>query len=135
MSVLNQPEKVIVVINNYHGYWEYGVSAFLPWNTAEAIAQRVATAMLSYGDMGLGTWYTSHKGKGVWNVPLSRNADHMIGDYYPNLWQGALANMDYQGNNRALRYKDRSKFVFVVDNGEIREATDIDLAEVLGGKR
>lgn len=135
MSVIDQPEKVIVVINNWQGYWEYGVSAFLPWNTAQAIAQRVAAKMLSYGDMGLGTWQSGHRTKTVWNVPLSQDETHLIGDYYPSLWTGSLENIGALGNIRALNYHDRAKYVFVVDNGEIRNATDADLAEVLGGKR
>ena len=109
-------ERVMVVINNYHGYWEYGVSSFLPWNTAQAVARRTAEAMLTYGDMGLGTWHAAHKRKQVWNVPIG-GPDRFEGDAYPNLWTGSLANMDERGNNRALRYRDRTKFVFVTTDG------------------
>ena len=138
----NHAERVLVVVNNYHGYWEYGVSAFLPWNTAQAVARRTAEALLNYGDMGLGTWHAAHKGKSVWNIPAVREQKntHLIGDYYPNLWTGALSNIDLYGNNRALNYRDRTKFVFATTDGTdvsmpmYWEPTDDVLREMLGGK-
>lgn len=129
--------RVMVIVNNYHGYWEYGVSRNVAWNTGQRLARDVARAMLSYGDMGLGEWNAYHRGSGVWNVPFAREQvnTHLVGDYYPNVWQGALVNMDSRGNNRGLRFKDRTKFVFISDNGIIREATDADCAAEFGGVR
>jgi hypothetical protein len=114
----NRAERVMVVVNNYHGYWEYGVSAFLPWNTAQAVAQRTANAMLAYGDMGLGTWQAHHTGKMRWNIPYDSSAGHhLVGDYYPMLWTGNLLNIGELGNNRALNFRDRMKYVFVTTDG------------------
>jgi hypothetical protein len=138
-SCVKHVERVLVVINNYHGYWEYGVSAFLPWNTAMAVARRTAENMLNYGDMGLGTWQAAHKRKQVWNIPTG-SGDRFEGDYYPNLWTGSLSNIDVHGNNRALRYRDRTKFVFATTDGTAEHmpmywepSADV-LREMLGGK-
>ena len=109
----------LVIVRNYHGYTEYGVSHSVAWNTAQKMARECIAAMFPDA-RGVMTW---HKGRTTLNV---RPQDIYQATRYPRVWFGGVHTETHASD---FRHDKRNVWVFAVaDDGSFREATDEDIA-------